>query len=265
MPLLAPFKPAFDFHETDGVSEVLILGVTMEGAGDVNQRFYDALWADAQLQSPERFNTWPLIRRLAETRSALEVGPGLRPRLPLAHTIFIDSSRPAVRRLRAVGARVAVGDVHNLPFRDNLFSVVAAFDIIEHFEDDGTVLDELGRMLAPGATFVFSVPLHASAWSEFDNLVGHCHRYEPHDLEHALAERGLTIIESAAYGMKPASNWLTGYGMRVMARNRTRAMRWYNYVFVPLALRFQRPLRFVPGLVDLPSVNEIIAVCRRDN
>jgi hypothetical protein len=42
-------------------------------------------------------------------------------------------------------------------------------------------------------------------------------------------------------------------------------MRWYNYVFMPLALRFQRPLRFIPGLVDLPSVDEIIAVCRRDN
>ena len=102
-------------------------------------------------------------------------------------------------------------------------------------------------------------------WSEFDNLVGHCHRYDPHVLEHALAERGLTIIESAAYGMKPASSSLTEYGMRVMRRNRRRAMRWYNHVFVPLALWFQRPLRFVSGLVDLPSVDEIIAVCRRDN
>src|SRR5262245_6940277 len=129
----------------------------MDGAGDVNRRFYDTLWADAQLQSPERFNTWPLIRRLAGTSGALEVGPGLRPRLPLAHTIFIDSSRPAVRRLRAAGTRVAVGDARNLPFCDSLFSVVAAFDIIEHFEDDGRVFDELGRMLAPGATLMFSV------------------------------------------------------------------------------------------------------------
>jgi SAM-dependent methyltransferase len=230
----------------------------------VNQHFYDALWGDARLQSPERFNTWPLIRRVVEA-SALEVGPGLRPRLPLAHTIFVDSSRPALCRLRAVGARVALGDARALPFGDGSFSVVAAFDIIEHFEDDGTVLDELRRVLAPGATFVFSVPLHADAWSEFDNLVGHCHRYEPHDLERALATRGLTIIESAAYGMKPASNWLTEYGMRVMTRDRARAMRWYNYVFVPLALRFQRRLRFVPGLVDVPNVNEVIAVCRCDS
>ena len=234
-------------------------------AGEVNQRFYDALWADARLLSPERFNTWPLIRRLAGSSGALEVGPGLRPRLPLARTIFIDSSRPAVRQLRAAGARVAVGDARKLPFCDSLFSVVAAFDIIEHFEDDGKVLDELGRTLVPGATLVFSVPLHASAWSEFENLVGHCHRYDPQELSHALAERGLRIIESAAYGMQPTSNWFTDFGMRVMTRHRTRAMRWYNHVFVPLALRFQRPLRFVPGLVDLLSVDEIIAVCRRDN
>jgi hypothetical protein len=39
----------------------------MDGADDINSRFYDASWTDAELQSPERFNTWPLIRRLALT------------------------------------------------------------------------------------------------------------------------------------------------------------------------------------------------------
>ena len=46
-----------------------------------NKRFYDALWAEAKLFAPERFNTWPLVAELAaQTSRRLEVAPGLRPR-----------------------------------------------------------------------------------------------------------------------------------------------------------------------------------------
>ncbi len=48
-----------------------------------NKRFYDALWSEAKLFSPEQFNTWPLVAELvAQTSRRLEVAPGLRPRLP---------------------------------------------------------------------------------------------------------------------------------------------------------------------------------------
>ncbi|HET9403643.1 MAG TPA: SAM-dependent methyltransferase, partial [Burkholderiales bacterium] len=45
-----------------------------------NHRFYDPLWAEADLVEPERFNTWPLVRSLiSASRPRLEVAPGLRP------------------------------------------------------------------------------------------------------------------------------------------------------------------------------------------
>ena len=31
---------------------------------ETNSRFYDALWTDARLIEPERFNTWPLVDSL---------------------------------------------------------------------------------------------------------------------------------------------------------------------------------------------------------
>ena len=40
-------------------------------------------------------------------------------------------------------------------------------------------------------------------------------------------------------------------------------MWWYNRVFMPLGLRFQKPLKFVPGLIDSPDVGEIILLCRK--
>ncbi len=58
------------------------------GGGDAemlkaNQEFYDPLWKRSRLIRPERFNTWPLVSDLAgKCPRRLEVGPGLRPRLP---------------------------------------------------------------------------------------------------------------------------------------------------------------------------------------
>jgi len=37
---------------------------------EVNRHFYNALWSDARLIEPERFNTWPLVRSCSLRRSA---------------------------------------------------------------------------------------------------------------------------------------------------------------------------------------------------
>src|SRR4051794_5791819 len=69
---------------------------------EVNRQFYDSLWTDARLVRPERFNTWPLICSLVSpSQRRLEVAPGLRPRLPLQGTNFVDTSAPAVAKLCA--------------------------------------------------------------------------------------------------------------------------------------------------------------------
>ena len=133
---------------------------------EVNRRFYDALWSAGYLVSPHRFNTWRELSVLAATASArLEVGPGLRPRLPVSGTHFVDVSEPAVTRLRERGGRATLSDVTALPFRDRSFDLVCAFDIVEHVEDDRRVFAELSRVARPGASVVLSVPLHRARWT----------------------------------------------------------------------------------------------------
>jgi len=69
-----------------------------------NRAFYDALWSRAHLERPNRFNTWPLISGLlSDAPARLEIGPGLRPRLPIPGTHFLDISAPAIERLNARG------------------------------------------------------------------------------------------------------------------------------------------------------------------
>jgi len=229
-----------------------------------NRGFYESLWADARLVGPERFNTWPLVRELATAAPRrLEVAPGLRPRLPLEGTCFIDLSHAALRRLRQHGAQAAHGMIGALPVASGGFDLVCAFDILEHVADDDGALAELARVAAPGATVLLSVPLHPQAWTPFDDFVGHCRRYEPAQITERLARHGFAIERSAIYGMQPKSSRLLALGQWFLVHRRQRAMWWYNRVFMPLGLRFQKPLQWRDGMGDTHGVDELLLHCRR--
>jgi len=229
-----------------------------------NRRFYEELWSAASIVSPERFNTWPLLSELAgRAARRLEVGPGLRPRLPIAGTHFLDVSGGALARLRDYGGLPAQSDVTALPYRDATFDLVCAFDIVEHVEDDRQILRELRRVSRPGAAIVCSVPLDPSRWSAFDDLVGHVHRYQATELQDLIQAHDLVLERSAIFGMEPRSRLLLQLAAWGMRHHPQQAMRWYNTVIMPLGLRLQRPLALAPGMIDVTGVGEILLVCRR--
>ena len=229
-----------------------------------NRRFYDPLWADSRLVEPERFNTWPLVQSLsARAARRLEVGPGLRPRLPMGGTHFVDISVTAMDKLRRRGASVALGSVTSLPFPADSFDLVCGLDIVEHVDDDERALTELSRVCAPGGVLLLSAPLHPARWTAFDQLVGHRRRYEPASLFAKLAQRGLTVARSAVFGMRPRSSRLTGFGMWCLTHQRDRAIWWYNHVLMPLKLRFASGLVLHDGVVDPRDVDELLLVCSK--
>ena len=229
-----------------------------------NRRFYDALWSAGYLVPPHRFNTWPELSVLATTATdRLEVGPGLRPRLPVDGTHFVDVSEPALARLRERGGRATLSDVTALPFRDRSFDLVCAFDIVEHVEDDHGVFAELSRVARKGASVVLSVPLHQGRWTAFDALVGHVRRYEPDQLLALLREHRLALERTAVFGMEPRSRWLLEFAAWGLSKRREQALRWYNAVFLPLGLLIQRRLEWASGLIDVADVGELLLACRR--
>ncbi len=239
---------------------------TEAGLRATNQAFYDSLWRDARLIGPERFNTWPLTRRLAASAPRrLEVAPGLRPRLPLTGTHCVDISMPVLAQLAAHGACAAFGSIQALPYPDAAFDLICALDIVEHVDDDALAFAELSRVAASGATLLLSAPLHAARWNSFDDYVGHRRRYEPAALLARLTEHGFDIKQSAVYGMQPKSSKLLDHGIWYLTHRRERAMWWYNRVFMPLGLRFQKPLALQEGLIDLADVDEVLLVCRKDS
>jgi SAM-dependent methyltransferase len=231
---------------------------------EVNRRFYDLLWSGARLVEPQRFNTWPLVHSvLPRSQRQLEIAPGLRPRLPLETTQFVDISAPAMTTLRARGASVLLGLVSSLPFADGAFDLVCTLDIVEHVDDDEAALTEIARVAAPGAVLLLSAPLHPSRWTPFDDFVGHRRRYKPHELLEKLTRHGLSVERSGVYGMQPRSSRLLDFGMWWLTHHRERAMWWYNRALMPLGVRFQKKLALAPGMIDAAAVDEVLLVCRK--
>lgn len=229
----------------------------------INRQFYDALWWKARLQRPDRFNTWPMVSALLPSApSRLELGPGLRPRLPIAGTNFIDISTPVIEQLNARGGIATAGRLDVLPFSDRQFNLVCAFDVIEHIEDDRRLFREVSRVLEDEGVFIVSVPLHPGRWTGFDALVGHARRYEPSCLLAILADNRLIVEKSAAFGMQPANPRLVDYGMQWLERHRDWAMFWYNRVGLPLAMLFQKRLELENGFMDPTNVDEMVLLCR---
>ena len=64
-----------------------------------------------------------------------------------------------------------------LPFPDETFDVVGAFDVIEHCEPEVQAVSELARVLRPGGRLLVSVPAYNWAWSDHDEQAGHYRRY----------------------------------------------------------------------------------------
>jgi len=88
------------------------------------------------------------------------------------------------------------GSAMALPFVDEAFDVVAAFDVVEHCEDDTVAVSELARVLAPGGRMMLSVPAYQWAWSDHDVLAGHHRRYTTRRLDRLVEGAGLTVARS---------------------------------------------------------------------
>ena len=230
-----------------------------------NAAFYDAFWSKTYLTRPERFNTWPLISTLLPSAGQrLEIGPGLRPRLPVQGTHFIDISAPVIEQLNALGALAQAGEVTALPFNDQSFDLVTAFDVVEHVENDQLAFGELTRVLKPDGRLIFSVPLHPARWTKFDDYVGHARRYDPVALRELLARHGLVVEKSVVFGMQSNNPRLLNLTVLAFRRHHTLVVRLYNWLFFPLGMWFQKPLKFEEGLMDLTDVDEVLVVCRKE-
>jgi SAM-dependent methyltransferase len=91
------------------------------------------------------------------------------------------------------------GSVLALPFAENSFEVVGAFDVVEHCDPEDHALAELRRVLRPGGRLLLSVPAYQWAWSDHDVANGHVRRYTRPRAVSAVEDAGFEVLR-ATYG-----------------------------------------------------------------
>lgn len=158
-------------------------------------------------RSRNRLLIWALRRYFPHARSLLEIGCGTGyvllgmqrafPGLVLAGSeIFSAGLEFAGRRLP--GVDLFQMDGARIPFVDE-FDVVGAFDVLEHIEDDETVLAQMYRAVRPGGGVLITVPQHMFLWSQADVEAVHQRRYNAREMRSKIERAGFKVVRLTSF------------------------------------------------------------------
>ena len=85
------------------------------------------------------------------------------------------------------GIEVTHGSLTELPYQDNSFDMVCAFDVIEHIEDDELAVREIQRVLKPNGHAFLTVPAYQFLWTDHDEINHHFRRYTMKNLSKTIS------------------------------------------------------------------------------
>lgn len=91
------------------------------------------------------------------------------------------------------------GSVLELPFANEEFDLVCAFDVIEHVEDDLLSASEMKRVCKEDGIIVVSVPAFMMLWSYHDEVNHHYRRYTLSGLKAIFTKSNLTPIRASYF------------------------------------------------------------------
>jgi SAM-dependent methyltransferase len=187
--------------------------------------------------------------------------------VPLAGACDVYPESLALVR-RRVEAPLLLVDEGRFPPLGHGFTLLSAFDVLEHIDDDRGTLGHLLEILAPGGALVMTVPAHPFLFDEMDEIAHHRRRYTHRELRDKLVGAGFRVLRLSHF-MAPLVPLV---GLRWAAR----ALAWRGSSFerrkaelsvVPVVnglmsalLRLERPL--VRASL-LPFGSSLIAVAER--
>lgn len=107
----------------------------------------------------------------------------------------VDNSEHALKfsKLRGQFRLIQANIEKHLPFKQNVFDTVLAFDVLEHLEDDAIVMNELHRICKKGSNVIITVPAYQFMWSKHDESLHHKRRYSKKALRKAVQDAGFTL------------------------------------------------------------------------
>jgi SAM-dependent methyltransferase len=135
------------------------------------------------------------------------------------HVRGIELDARPVKIAQSRGYDVRQADASRaIPFDDASFDLVTALDVIEHADDDESILREAHRVLRPGGHLLLTTPAFQWLWSFNDDLNAHKRRYTARELTARVARAGLSV-ERISYNFFVVFPLAAGL---IIWRNRTR-------------------------------------------
>ena len=86
-----------------------------------------------------------------------------------------------------------------LPFEDNSFDLVCAFDVVEHIENHQLAIQEIKRVLKKDGIIYLTVPAYMFLWSHHDVVNHHFRRYTKTELVDLLKNENIQINYSSYF------------------------------------------------------------------
>jgi len=130
----------------------------------------------------------------------------------------------------------AVADLLALPFRDNAFDAAINIVTLEHVKEPARVIEELHRVLKPGASLLIVVP---HEWEEHQTPHDYF-RYTRYGMKYLLERAGFEKLQIEPVG---------GY-FRLMSRRLLNALQFFPLPVMILAGIFIAPLALIAPLFD---------------
>jgi len=150
---------------------------------------------------------WALAKYGPNVTSFMEIGcgtgfvlQGIARRFPafrlVGSEIFAEGLTFAAERIP--GGEFLQMDAREIPFLEE-FDAIGAFDVIEHIEEDETVLKQIQCALKPGGLLLLTVPQHRWLWSVVDDHALHVRRYEARELHAKVMRAGFRVVRSTSF------------------------------------------------------------------
>jgi 2-polyprenyl-3-methyl-5-hydroxy-6-metoxy-1,4-benzoquinol methylase len=89
-------------------------------------------------------------------------------------------------------------DARYIPYVSE-FDVVGAFDVLEHIDDDPSVLCEIFKAVKPKGGCIISVPQHRWLWSINDDVACHKRRYSRKELKAKMETVGFRVLWTTSF------------------------------------------------------------------
>ncbi len=168
----------------------------------------------------------------------------------------VELSTNAIRFLKRRDLNLVVRSdaSQSIPFKENTFSAITCLDVLEHLDNDFTLLNEMVRVCKPGGHIVLTVPAFSVLWSPHDAALHHRRRYTREQMLKKACRLNCTVLKSSYYNTALILPILVARKLKLFFSNKQN-VRSDFFIHIPRLINALLTLLFVSEIRCLQFLN----------